>query len=328
MTKNQISNTLAALVSAVAICLLPAFSWAESKLELSNNRVLVYETSDLDQPGPVFIFMPGIFRGLSMNEDTSKLPEEQRIPFTQLLKDKKIPFVLMNFAEQPASVAATGSARPDFSHTTADVLADEVLALAQHLNLKQAIPVSLSFSGAVVAHLNKTVFPAVVETAPISTDTDTLPPAVVSSFEIWKSMMQMYPFWGPMWVEQAKQTSLRQYWGPIVDGYAKPLPVLQQSEYRERAIQGYMGLSAASEGFDIRKQDFAAGPARIFIFGEQEEPIRLARQKEAAALYEKAWNISGASLIIPQAGHMVPIDQPKAYVEVLAKIFKQAQAVQ
>ncbi len=326
MKKNKTSNTLAALVSIIAISFLPAFSWAESKLELSNNRVLVYETSDLDQPGPVFLFMPGIFRGLTMNEDTSKLPDVQKIPFSQFLKEKKIPFILMHFAEQPASVAATGSVRPDFSNTNADVLADEVLALTKQLKLKHVIPISLSFSGSVISHLDKATFPAVIETASISTDTDTLDPAAVSSFNMWASTTIMFnPIFGPAIVEQARQTMLRQYWGPVVNGYANTYPNLQQSEYHERAVEGYLGLSASAKGFDVRNQDFAKGPARIFILGANEEPARLKLQKEAVAMYEKSRHVSGTSIILAGAGHTVPVDQPKAYVEILEQIYQKSQ---
>lgn len=290
--------------------------FAQQALPLSHHRVLSYESFKADQPGPVFIFLPGIYRGFSADEE-----------FAKLLKEQDIPFVTIHFAEHPHSVALTGAETPDFSQTDATALADEVRMIAQELKIKKPIPVTLSFSSVVTAHLDTNVFPIVIETSPIGKDTDGLPPAVAAYYEYLRSWMQLFPFYGEVWLKQMKEDQLRKHWGPWIDRYAEQLPILKQPDYRERAIQGYMALSASAEAFDLRKQDFTKGPQRFFILGENEEETRKKIQQEALVIYEKATGHPPSVVVIPGAGHEVPVHQPKAFVDVILQLRKAVSLV-
>ncbi len=306
------SWTMSKITILLGLLFLSTFTWADQVLQLPNHRVVAYESFKADADGPVFIFLPGIYRGFNSNE-----------AFVQSLQKHDIPYVLMNFAEHPDSVAKTGKETPSFADVTAKTLADEVSALAKELKIKQAVPVTLSYSAIVTSHFDTKLFPVVIETAPISTDTDGLPANVAAFYEYWKYWVLTVPFYGPIWLDQTKTAQLRQHWEPQVQEYAKErLPELQSPEYHERALQGYIALSKASEGFDLRRQDFAKGPKRFFVLGEKEASARLKAQQEAIAKYEKVIGISNLSVIVPQAGHAVPVDQPEAFVEVIQNLRK------
>jgi pimeloyl-ACP methyl ester carboxylesterase len=284
-------------------------SWAQQQtLALSGNRVLAFESFQADQPGPVFIFLPGIYRGFSSQYE-----------FVKLMQRQNMPYVLVNFAEHPDSVALTGKVTPDFSKTDADELANEVLTLVQHLKIKQPVPVTLSFSSIVTAHLDPHVFPAVIETSPIGKDTDELSPEVAATYEYWKAWYQLNPFSGA-WFEQMRDTSLRQHWEPWITQYSERLPVLKKPEYHERAMQGYLALSHSAENFDFREQDFTKGPYRMFILGEKEEGVRKGLQQQGLKIYKQQTHSEPSVVTVPGAGHTVPVDQPAVYVAILTKV--------
>jgi pimeloyl-ACP methyl ester carboxylesterase len=294
------------ILSAVFFAsLFTTASWAQQQtLPLSGNRVLAFEASQVDQPGPVFIFLPGIYRGFSSQEE-----------FVKILKKQNTPYVLMHFAEHPDSVALTGKETPDFSKTNADELANEVLVLVRYLKIKQAIPVTLSFSSIVTAHLDPQVFPAVIETSPIGKDTDGLDPAAAAAYEYWRPWLHINPY-AEYWMQQ----QLRQNWEPWVTQYSERLPILKQADYHERAMQGYLALSASAQNFDIREQDFTKGPRRLFILGEKEDDVRKDLQQQALKIYKQQTGAEPSVILVPGAGHTVPVDQPIAYVDILTKI--------
>jgi len=300
------------LLSSVFAVLLSVSAWAQSTLQLSNNRTLAYETFSMDAKGPVFVFLPGIYRGYSSAE---KLDQE----VLNLLKQSGFPFVLMHFAEHPESVALSGKATPNYSTVDAQDLADEVSALVSHLKIKHAIPVTLSFSSVITAHLDTKMFPAVIETAPIGTNTETLSKTDLASYNSLYFMSQN-PFLGRAWLNKMLEPTLRQKWTPWVEHYAERMTILQKPDYHERGMKGYLALSASSVGFDLRQQKFAKGPIRFFILGENEMPERKKVQLEAISLYEKATQNNGMVVTIPGAGHGVPTDQPRAYVDLLKQI--------
>jgi len=300
------------LLTSVFAALLSVSAWAQSTLQLSNNRVLSYETFSMDAKGPVFVFLPGIYRGYSSEEEL-----DQKV--LNLLKQSGFPFVFMHFAEHPESVSLTGKATPNYSAVDAKALAGEVAALVTHLKIKHAIPVTLSFSSVVTPHLDTKMFPAVIETAPIGTNTETLSATDLASYNSLYFMSQN-PFLGRAWLNKMLEPTLRQKWTPWVEHYAERMTILQKPDYHERAMKGYLALSASSVGFDLRKQNFAKGPLRFFILGENEMAERKKTQLEAISLYEKATQNKGMVVTISGAGHGVPTEQPKAYVDLLKQI--------
>jgi pimeloyl-ACP methyl ester carboxylesterase len=283
-------------------------TWA-AQLKLSDHRTLSYEAYLADQKGPVFIFLPGIYRGYF---------SEEKVLVS--LRERQIPYVTLHFAEQPASVALTTKEAPDFSNIKAQDLAEEVASLAQELKIDQPLPVTLSYSGIVTQHLDPKRFPHVIETSPMGKDTDGLPANVVSFYEMWRAWVRSFPYVGEAWLRQTKNIQMHEYWRPWAESYSDTYPVLKDPEYKERAIQGYIALTNASEDFDLRAQDFTKGPTRFFILGEKEEPTRKSIQNEAIAKYSAQKKSSGDVFVIPNAGHIVSEDQPEAYIEVLLKI--------
>jgi pimeloyl-ACP methyl ester carboxylesterase len=282
--------------------------WTQGTLALSRNRVLVYEYYDHPGSSSTLVFLPGIYRGYLSNDK-----------FVAAMVKHKMSFVLFHFAEQPDSVVNTEK-NPDFSGTTPKVLADEVLSLVKALELKNAIPVTLSYSAITTAQLDRNYFPVVIETSPIGRDTDDLPPAVSAFYETWEAWVKTVPFYGEAWLNQTKEIQLRQYWSPWIDKYQKRLPQLKDEAYRERALQGYVSLTRASEGFDLRVQNFRQGPDRYFILGDQEDEMRASYQNEAITSYQKQTGHTENVYTVKGAGHVVSSDKPDEYVDVLRSI--------
>ena len=119
----------------ISTLLLSTIVWAQESLSLPGQRVLAYETHKIEKGGPVFVFLPGIYRGYSLEES-----------FIQMLKKQNLPFVLMHFAEHPDSVALTGAIAPQFSNVNAAELANEVAAVVKTLKIDFPVPVTLSYS--------------------------------------------------------------------------------------------------------------------------------------------------------------------------------------
>jgi pimeloyl-ACP methyl ester carboxylesterase len=286
--------------------------WSHGAVNLSDRRVLVYERYQPKQVGPTLIFLPGIYRG-----------QLQSDPVTKPLMESGIPFVTMHFAEQPDSIVATAKdSEPDFSKVELQTLAQEVSALAKHLNLEFAIPVTLSYSAAVTSHLDRSRFPVVIEVAPISKSTDTLPDSIVGFYELWESWVRSMPF-GSAWLLAQKKAQLQTYWSRWSDGYSARLPLLKDPVYRDRASKGYTALTLAADGFDLRKQDFRKGPQRFWILGSEEQASRSDIQNRAIESYQKTTGHEGSVFVIQGAGHVVSSDEPEKFVETLKVILRQ-----
>jgi pimeloyl-ACP methyl ester carboxylesterase len=299
------------LFISLLICLSSsAFALNNGTVRIDGNRVISYESELSNGKGPHFVLLPGIYRGLR-SEDA----------FVQALVAAKVSFVTFHFAEQPDSVAKTSATKePDFSKITTADLAAEVDALVDHLKIKgTVIPVTLSYSGTVTPYLNPERYPVVIEASPLGTDTDTLPQGWVQMMKAWEAWMKWNPL-GAIWVANAKAAQLRQHWTPWVNSNAERTPELKNPTYRERAFQGYQSLSLAAEGFDLRNEDFAAGPQRYFILGANEEAQRSAIQQEAIEMYQKQTGHKNNVIVIKEAGHIVMSDQPEAFIKALKKI--------
>lgn len=291
-----------------------AFASSLQKLVLPGKRILTYQGNFNQSEGPVLIFLPGIYRGFHGTEK-----------FLQLLKEQNVPYVHFHFAEHPDSIVHTNQKRPDFSTVMAKDLADEVSALVDELEIENPVPVTLSYSAVVTQHLDSEKFPVVFETAPIGLDTDGLPADVVTFYKSWEAWLSLFPFYGEFWIKQTKEYHLRNHWGKTVDEYKERLPQLKDSEYRERALQGYIALSRSSENFDFRKQDFKNGPKRFFILGQNEDEDRKRIQLEAIQKYTKVTGHKNNTFVLPDAGHVVPNDEPSAYVEALVNLLSQVK---
>jgi hypothetical protein len=305
-------------IMALTFFLFPSFfsfslfaEWQQGLLELPEGRKLAYEYHRGTDSSPVLLFLPGIYRGSRSDDE-----------FVTHLVKARLSFVLMHFSAHPDSIAESEpSRRPDFSQLEVKDLAQEVKSLALALKLKNPVPVTLSYSAILTTSLDKKIFPVVIESAPIGKDTDGLPPQVALLYENWRAWLGVFPY-GEAWLRANKRIYLRSEWQPWVERYGKRLAILKNPEYKERAIQGYIALTLASEKFDLRDQDFRKGPQRYFILGEEEEENRAALQDEAIEKYQSQTRHRDNVYFIEKSGHVVSADQPQLYVRTLKAILK------
>lgn len=291
--------------------------WTRGIVQTSSHRAIHYERYVSKTKGPeepVLLLLPGIFRGfLSADKMTPELVAAD------------LPFILMHFAEQADSVVLTPhNSEADFSQVDLKTLTEEVSSVAAELRLRKVIPVTISYSGLLTQALDPVRFPVVIEVAPMAKDTDEYPPALVQYYEWWETWVKTMPY-GAAWLLNAKKVQLGSYWRKYLNQQKNRLPQLSDDEVMNQAVQGYTALSLAADGFDLRKQDFKKGPQRFFILGEQESPYRAEIQNEAVSEYQRQTGHNGNVVVIKGAGHLVPIDQPAAYVGALKNILQKVK---
>lgn len=264
---------------------------------------------------PVLVFLPGIFRGLRRSSDL----------FLKQLEEQGIAYVAMHFSTHPDSVARLNAKdRPDFEGVSSKDLAGEVVQLVETLGIENPLPVSLSYSGTVTSHLPKTIFPVVIETAPLGRF-DESNPEIAAATRIWSDWLSMWP--GGAWIAKIQRDiAFNTYWSRVVDGLAEALPELKEGSRSQWATEGFVAMAKAVEDYDIRKQDFLDSPQRIFILGEKEEGRRLKLQSEAIIEAGRQTGKAIEVYKIEGAGHIIPADQPEKYLQLLKDISSQVDS--
>lgn len=260
---------------------------------------------------PTLVLMPGIFRGL-MAEDR----------FIQLLQARGVPFVAIHFSAHPDSIARLGAnENVDFSQLTLKSWADETESVVASFRLRRPVLISLSYSGTVTSQFSRSHFPFVLETAPLGRF-DESNPELAQLTRWWSSWFSLIPVWGPSVARTTIDNQYRMYWSNVLRETATRLPTLADARRRALATEGYVALVRSVENYDIRQQDFVNGPRRIWIFGEKEEPRRRAFQNQAAAIYAQKTGDRTLPLQVKGAGHIIPTEQPEAYLELVTKILQ------
>jgi len=283
-------------------------SWAQTDqvITLADQRQIVVTTS-LSQSlsKPTLLFLPGIYRGFYAQE-----------PFLKQLTARKVNWISIHLSRHPESVLA---GTPVFrSLITSEQLAQEISQVRRALNIQKPIVVSLSYSSSLTPHLNPDEFPWVIETVPMGRADENLPP--YQDFRGWESWMGFFPG-GQMWVATAEYWSYRQFWLRRTDELVKTHP--RYGPRRVEIAEGFTQLAFSSRKFDLRAQDFRRGPARFWVLAEKEDPKRLEIQKAALQLYQSQRSGESASVyIVPRAGHILPVEKPREYVQVLMQILK------
>lgn len=307
-TKSLITGLI---VSAVTFISLFANADVEAtklkSFKVKSGQYIAYDSNIADAQKATLILLPGINRGLDSRDEVIRMARKM-----------KLNFVSVHFSLHPESLLKIPAGEtPAFkiqSYTSAN-LANEVDALIEGLKVNKPIIVSLSYSSSVSTELAKLgKYPLIIETAPMMRFDEADPQgAAVTAW--WTSFFNLNPFIGPFFSSYFIKSTYKQYWDSklpsIVQSYPETAPV------KSLMADAYTELSYAAHGFDYRKQNFNENTFKFFILGENELEARLALQKEAIGIYEKATKRTNTSVILPGAGHIVPSDAPEAYLQIL-----------
>lgn len=300
-------------IAVVLLLSTKAYSAPSAQLgyiDISPQQRVAYDSSIVDANKGTLILLPGIFRGLNRTDE-----------FIKTLITKNINFVTIHFSTQPASVANYDAGKKLYfdggKNVTSKGLAAEVETVIDTLKIKKPLIVTLSYSGSVTQYLNAKKYPVVIETSPIGRFDESEPDSA-AAFKAWGDWFTL--FGGGIFVQSAKDAAFRDYWGKVALQYTSSDKRLQSPESISRMTDGYIGMAKAVEAYDMREQNFATSPHRVFIFGENEEDKRKQIQLEAVEKYKKETGISAAPIIIKNAGHIVPNDQPAEFVQILEAI--------
>ncbi len=302
---NKIRNCL--IVALLATPLL-SFAIQTQTLQLQSGARMMIHSSVLDAEKPTLILLPGIYRGYLPNEE-----------ILTVLTQKRLNWVSLHFSRHPESVIAGSQFFTGM--VTAQELVSEVVQIKKALRIKKPVLVSLSFSASLSPYWNKKDFPILIETAPMGRHDENNPPN--ANYEAWQQWMGLFPVWGPWLVQSNEFWTYRAFWLQKVDELSK-----SHERYSVKRIQIAEGLSQlawSSKGFDIRNQDFANGPERFWILGQKEDRQRLQFQLEAVQLHKETGLRGSRVYVIPNAGHIVPVEQPEAYVEAVKKILRRVR---
>lgn len=314
MKKQSIISSL--ILSVVTLVTTYAFAQADletaklKSFKVKNGQYIAYESHIVDQDKATLILLPGINRGLDSRDEVIRMAREMNLNFVSL-----------HFSLQPESLLKIPAGEsPAFkiqSFSSAN-LANEVDALIVGLKLNKPIIVSLSYSSSVSSELAKTgKYPVVIETAPMIRY-DEADPQGASVTEFYTSFFNLNPFVGPFFSSYFIKNSYNQYWSSKLPSILKSYP--ETEPVKALMVEAYTELSYAVHGFDYRKQTFNPNVFRFFILGQNELEGRLKLQLEAVNLVESKLGAKNPSVIIPNAGHVVPSDAPEAYLQTL-KIF-------
>lgn len=298
------------------LCLIVQFALAQNSIQkgqitLKNGLVISYEAS-LGQPqNPTFLFLPGVYRGFTSDDE-----------FIKQLTKTNTNWVSFHYSLQPASHIFVKKVNPYslFEKITLQELSQEPLLVAQYLKIQKPIFVSISYSSVVTSAWNNLNVPWLIETSPMGRY-DEQNPGFSAYGLAWENWMKLIPFWGTAAVSTTKDIAYYNYWTAMVHGLKISKPELKNTYFFNQTVAAYVKLSKLAEGFDFRKQNFIKSPKRIYILGEREDSYRLQLQKEAIVLNQKQTGQGNYIFLIKDAGHLIPADAPLAYLQALHTIY-------
>lgn len=306
------------------VCLIPLFfstlataKITEGVLEVQKGEKVYFFSSIVHPTKTTLILLPGVFRGLQKEDSIISLLEAQKINFVAIHFSAH-PKSIIQYKNSEATVFAGGKG------LTSEMLAHEVDAVVDHLAIRKPIPVSLSYSSTVVPFLSAKKYSFVIETSPLGMFGEEDPESLQLQ-KTWAQWLQMWPYWGPIWVESAKNTAYRNHWAPIAAQRIAADPEMNDADNANNLTEGYMALARATEDFDLRKENFSTTAPRIWVLAANENPNRFQIQQEAITLSNKVKKQNVDPIIVPNAGHTIPIDQPEAYAQVLETILQQIE---
>lgn len=275
-------------------------------LSISNSSQKVYAESRILNPDkPTFIFLPGLYQGLGKGSEVY-----------QPLINSDMNWVLLNFSVHPKSIVDAGSTVPkqlsllDLAKETKDVIAN--------LKIRQPVIVTLSFSSALGQYFTSNSDSLVIETGPIGRYNEELGAAGFLA-ESWAKSVRMLPG-GASLLHTMQEASYRSYWSKIVMGLGLEDSRLTRPQYISTVTSGYVKLSQAIEGYDIREVVWHDRSTRYFMLGELESAERLQNQKQGILHYWKSTGIRPFVVLAENGEHNVSETNPEGYLAFLKLI--------
>jgi pimeloyl-ACP methyl ester carboxylesterase len=258
----------------------------------------------LDEKLPTLILLPGIFRGF--------LKEEE---FLQILNRRKLNWVAWHTSRHPESIIS-GNQNPWLKQISSQDLAQELVQLKRSLKIKRPLLVSLSYSSSFIPFVDPQAFPVVIETAPMGSALENTPPSPY--YKSWRQWVGLFPIWGDFLIQSQEYWAYRGYWAQqttsLFPNYPRYIP------FQKPIAEGLAQIAYAARNFDLREQNFALGPKRFWILGQNENTTRKSIQLEAVKKYEKQTGHVGSSIILEKVGHVIPNENPEAFVKLLSEL--------
>lgn len=285
-------------------------------LRLAKGKVVAYEYIQSNSSGSVLILLPGVNRSLESSDRA-----------VRLLVAQGWNVLMPSLSAHPLSLQGLDkSERAHFAYDSSirsGDFAEEVEALVDVLEIKRAMPVTLSYSSSVGAFLNPQKFPHVIETVPLGTAMEADPEAAKKA-ELWESWLRMNPFMAPIWIRQFRDQTYYAHWSKIVDKNLTEDSEYYGSNPRVSDIKaGYVSIARAVEYFNFPQWDFSSDKrTRDFVFAGKENPERLKNQIEMLQNYLETGR-SARVVVVASAGHILPTDNPAVYAGVVGLLASQ-----
>lgn len=276
-------------------------------LKMATGRHISFEIVRAKKALPTFLFLPGVNRGL-LADDVA----------LQILAKQGFGIVTMNFSTQPFSVnLLEQNEKAAFINNSFSLenLSTEITALSDELkknfSVKTVIPVSISFSSAVSSTVQN--FPFIIDAVPMTSSA-----AVNPDLEAYRAYLKggeiFNPIFGPAITRSLLDQAYFKKWGEQVDSIVEQFDLTK--DRRSDMIEGYTVFSRASEGFvwDLKKTPKET--RRVFLFARDDSETLL---KDQLTLFLKSMDTTPNALafIVNDSGHVLPVDQPQAYANIL-----------
>lgn len=299
-------------ILSIGLLLTPLFSFADVEyFRMGKGQVMAYEYVSVENAKGTLILLPGVNRGLTARESA-----------VVRLKNQGWNVLLPSLPSHPLSIRGLETTEtPDFaSETRVQDYARNLEALVEGLDIHNAIPVSLSYSASISSYLDSHRFSRIIDTVPIVTATETNPEAAEAAQSI-ESVMLLNPFLGPFWVRNFRDYNYRNYWKRTVTQNLESSPGMYGPSPRvESIIDGYVAIARAVEDFDFTQINFSQDEQiRDFIIAGKEHPLRLQKQLQVLQNYVASGKPCRI-VVVQNAGHILPSDQPTAYANIIAQL--------
>lgn len=309
--KNKM--TLSVLSITLSLQVLSSLALADLKkglISVNSDRSVAYESNIQDENKTTLILMPGIFRGLGSRTKDSLLG---------LLTNEKMNWVAYHFSGHPESIIQSGGKNSGIESISTADLAEETRQVVKQLKVKKPLIISLSYSSTAASDLTSKDAKLIVETAPLGRQDESnqmMSPLVEANNSLCAGAFAQFNPYCLAW-ETQKSLAYQTYWSGVVSSLVKVYPELSDFRLNSKAVSGYVGMAKAVESYDFSKLNFKAGPERIFILGENEESGRSQIQLAAIKAYKEQRGNYPYVFFVKSAGHIVPVDQPQAYLKIL-----------
>jgi pimeloyl-ACP methyl ester carboxylesterase len=302
----------------ISVFVLIAFSvQAEVRyFNLRPGKMMAYEWLKNSEAMPTLILLPGVNRSLSGSDRSVKylaaqgfnllLPSLPAHPLSIHGLDKNIsPYFLLD-----------GQIR-------SNEFARDIESLVGYLEIKKAIPVTLSYSSSVGIFMNQSRFSFMIESVPMVDPLEGDAKAAQSTNE-WEKWLKLNPMVATFWIRQFRDAAYYSHWGKIVDSNLQRDPHYYGESPRVSDIKfGYVTIARASEEFNLKNWNFHQDHrTHDFILAERENPERLQNQRIVIQNYLSAGKAVRV-VVIGNAGHILPTERPEVYAEVLSLLSRQ-----